>query len=113
MDENRYGVWVFILALIALFISTLPFTLTLLENSEVISRECSQRILLGPVALFLWGWLLGLVLAVVSLVMVRRSKDLLIKIIVWVFSSLAIIAALLWLMWVLFLVMWQLQGGFH
>jgi hypothetical protein len=108
MDEDRFGVRVFIISLAALVISTLPFTLTLLEKSKGISIESCRLILFGkPVGLFLWGWIPGLGLAVFSLFMVRRSQDLLVKIFVWIISPLAIIAALLWLMWFLFLSMFH------
>jgi len=113
MDEGRYGVRVFILALTALVISALPLTLSLLEKSEVISTESFHLIFGRPVGLFLWGWLPGLGLAAFSLFMVRCLRDRLVKVFVWVVSSLAIIAALLWLASVLFLLMWSFRGGFH
>jgi hypothetical protein len=113
MDENRFGVCIFIISLLALIISALPFIRPLLEKSELISRESFHMIFGRPIGLFLWGWLLGLGLAVFSLFMAHRLRDRLAKSFIWVVSSLAIIAALLWLMCVLFLLMWSLQGGFH
>ena len=46
--------------------------------------------------LFLTGWLPGLALAVISLFTLRLSRTLFVKILVWILSPLAIIAAFLW-----------------
>ncbi|MGA2171644.1 MAG: hypothetical protein ABSG82_01345 [Sedimentisphaerales bacterium] len=89
MAKRNYGILPFFLSFIAMVISTLFFFLPLFARVGIISYECSNLIL--P-----WGWILGFVLALVSLYMVSGSKDLLRKIIVWIFSLLAIILATLW-----------------
>ncbi|MGD0077118.1 MAG: hypothetical protein ABSB91_00670 [Sedimentisphaerales bacterium] len=98
MDEGRYGVMIFLLSLAALIISSLPVSLTLLESLEMISEDDRHRIV---DALLLWGWLLGLFLAAFSIFKVRRISNLLVKIPVWIFSSLAILFSILWALLVL------------
>ncbi len=98
MDEGRYGVMIFLLSLAALIISSLPLSFILLESLEMISEDDRHRIV---DALLLWGWLLGLFLAAFSIFKVRRISDLLVKIPVWIFSSLAILFSLLWALLVL------------
>jgi hypothetical protein len=93
MDEGHYGVIVVLLALTALLLSSLPVSLVLLENLGMISEDDRHRIIDN---LFLWCWLLGLFFAVFSIFKVRRISYLLVKILVWVFSPLAIIFCLLW-----------------
>lgn len=93
MDKGRYGVIIFLISLAALIISTLPVSLILLENMELISEDDRHRIVN---ALLLWGWMLGLFLAVFSLSKVRRINYLLIKIPVWIFSPIAILFCLFW-----------------
>lgn len=113
LDENLFGVGVFIISLLALILSALPFTLYPLERLEIISIKSYYQILGRPVFLSLWGWIPGLGLAVLSLFMVRRSRSLL-KFLIWVVSSLAIIVAFfLWLALASYLLMWSIGPAFH
>jgi hypothetical protein len=96
MAKRNYGVLPFFLSLISMVISTLFYFLPLFERAGAISIECFQQIWCSPVHFFLWGWIPGFVLALVSLNMVSGSQDLLRKIIVWIFSLLAIILAMEW-----------------
>jgi hypothetical protein len=92
MAKHNYGILPFFLSLIAMVISTLFFFLLAFAREGAISYEY----LMLP-----WGWIPGFVLALVSLNMVSGSQDLLRKIIVWIFSLLAIALATLWAMLVL------------
>lgn len=95
MDEGRFGVTIFLLSVAALIISSLPVSLILLESLEMISEDNRHRIVN---TLLLWGWLLGLFLAAFSIFKVRRISDLLVKIPVWIFSSLAMLFSFVWLL---------------
>jgi hypothetical protein len=96
MAKRNYGVLPFFLSLVSMVISTCPFTLLQFARSGRISIECFRQIWGSPVHLSLWGWIPCLVLALVSLYMVSGSQDLLRKIIVWIFSLLAMIEVMLW-----------------
>ncbi|MGD0551267.1 MAG: hypothetical protein ABSB25_01310 [Sedimentisphaerales bacterium] len=97
MNEGRFGVRVFIISLAALVFSNCSVIITLLLISRTNpSPGVSAFIRYALSISYLFGWLAGLLLAIVSLVMVRRSRDLLIKIFVWIISSLAIISAMFW-----------------
>jgi hypothetical protein len=103
MNEKGKNVLSLILALIALVIPTSPFTLTLLRRAGLFSKEFQQQIYFSPFYLILWGWLMGLVIGISSIVMVRRSDDLHVKTAVWVLSSLGIIIDLIWATLLLYL----------
>jgi hypothetical protein len=89
MAKRNYGVLPFFLSLVALVISDGFFILATLARAGTISDECFNLIL--P-----WGWIPGFVLALVSLNMVSGSQDLFRKVIVWIFSLLAITEATIW-----------------
>ena len=111
MKKDRNDISVFILSLSALAISTSFFTINYLEKSGIISKESIPFYLMsaGCVGFVFWGWAIGLVTAVVSLVMAHRIQDKIVKVIIWVLSSLAIISAMLWALLIFFL-MWMLAG---
>jgi hypothetical protein len=102
MDEKRYSALPFLLALLAWVTLATSFALWLLFFSKHGLPIGEDRDILvhnmGTIALclFCMGWTPGLALAVVSLIMLRRSQNLLQKIVVRILSPLAIIAAILW-----------------
>jgi len=96
MNEYRYGILPFFLSLAALAISILFFTLPMLARSGIIADESFRQIWWSSIGLSLWGWIPGLVLAVITLGMLRRSRYLLRNIIVSSFSTIALIFSLIW-----------------
>ena len=107
MDEHCHSALPFLLALAAwvtLGSFFALFLLTLLKSGFPFGEDVFIPIeemwsLAG--CLFLMGWLPGLALAVISLFTLRLSGALSVKILVWILSPLAIIAALLWILVVL------------
>ena len=95
-NEKRYGLLPFFISFASLVISIFPFLMYPLTRSERISIERFQQIWHGPLHFPLWVWIPGFILALVSLNMVSGSRDILRKIVVWIFSLLAIIMAMLW-----------------
>jgi hypothetical protein len=115
MNDKRYGILALILAVVALAVSTLAYLLPFLVKLGLIAAEENLfiwQIWVGPVNLYLWGWVLGLGLAVASLVLVRRSPKQLVKALVWIVSSLSIIATLFWAIPALYLFINFLRYGF-
>jgi len=96
MAKRNYGILPFFLSLIAIPISTLAFLLPPFLRAGVISIDRFQLICGSPVHFSLWGWLLGFVLAIVSLYMISGTRDILRKVIPWIFSLLAITGSLMW-----------------
>ncbi len=101
MDERRYGNRAFILALIALALSTLPLTmpiLTIFLNIFFdihVTRQTFLGDILGILAVF--GCIPGLIIALLAYKMGRRMKgSLLLTNITRITSILAIISALFW-----------------
>ena len=111
MDDKRYVFLVFILSLSAVVISTSFFTIYYLEKSGIISKGSIPFYFMSAscVGFVFWGWVIGLVTAVASMIMAHRVRDKIVKVIIWVLSSLAIISAMLWALLIFFL-MWMLAG---
>jgi len=96
MNEKRYSVLALILALAALVISSLNYSLQMIDKSGVISSNDLNNIWLDPIYLFFWGWIPGLALSIIAFRFSRRLKNKLLKIIIWLILSVAAISILLW-----------------
>lgn len=103
MNEKRYGLLAIVLSLMSLAICILTDMFTTVKNGKETSLELFCREIWESLGAVLWGWLPVLVLAIVSIIIVNRSQILLLKRAIWIMSSLAIIAGLLWLMLVIVL----------
>jgi hypothetical protein len=110
MNEKRYGFLAFVLSLTSLALFPLTFMLMTVKDGKKTSLELFFREIWESLAVFLWGWLPVLVLAVVSIIIVHRSQILFLKRTVRIISTLAILEGLLWLMLVIILLT---LGSFH
>jgi len=96
MKERNYDVLALILALAALVISVLPCVLPFLICVEILPTKLLELLLITVGFLLKLGGTPGLAIAVVSLVLVRRSQNRLVHKTVWAISSLAILFDLYW-----------------
>lgn len=97
MNDKRYSALAFILSFFASSIAYLLFTILLLVLSGVFlgGRSLPEQTGMSPVSLVLWGWLPGLVVAIVAYIIVRLMEDRLAKIPGRIIASLVIIAPLI------------------
>jgi hypothetical protein len=102
MKEKHYGALPFLLALASLVTLVSSFALFLLTSCESgFPLGEDDRVLVHGMTtiaqcLLLMGWIPGLALAVVSLVMLRRFRNWPVKIATIVLSSLTIMAVMFW-----------------
>jgi hypothetical protein len=96
MNERDYGILSFILALVALVLSVLPCAYPFLIYPEILPMKFILM-LDGTVGfqLRLWG-LPGLAIAVVSLVLIRRSQNRRMHKTVWAIAYFAILFSIFW-----------------
>jgi hypothetical protein len=102
MNERRYGKFVSILSLIALVLTSYSVAIPLV----MIFKNELKRDFLGYSVRF--GWILGLVIAIISLILEKRIKAEHAKIFVCRISNYAIGCSLLWI--ILFFIILLTRG---
>lgn len=98
MDKRNYDVLPLFLSFTAFFVSSLYCIVRILELFDVVSEQSIfiLHIWKGSAGILFWGWLPGLIFALISFGMLRRSQHFLRSVVACSISTVALLLSIFW-----------------